>query len=383
LSLVDPVAKEVDAEVTWTEDGEQHVARFHSETLAKAPNKVVVADDRLTADDAYHFACEGMAMLWRGDFQNARQLLNAMARRADRKPPRSPSSPGESFLFHRQAQAQRARTLGMLLIEVGVDHQVALRRAPDLAAACSEALGPLSAPCIVSLRELLGMIGAHEWRRTGVEVKALAGRIHPHYGVFAPIRSEYVDLVARLPFAEPELAFDIGTGTGVLALILARRGVKHVVATDNEPRAIACARENIERLGFSERIEVLQTDLFPAGKADLLVCNPPWLPARPSSSLERAVFDPKSRMLLGFLNGAAAHLKQDGEAWLLLSDLAERLELRSRDELLTAIDRAGLRVLDRIDTRATHKKAREGNDLLAAARAGEVTSLFRLGHKDQ
>jgi hypothetical protein len=369
LSLVDPVAKEVDAEVTWTEDGEQHVARFHSETLAKAPNKVVVADDRLTADDAYHFACEGMAMLWRGDFQNARQLLNAMARRADRKPPRSPSSPGESFLFHRQAQAQRARTLGMLLIEVGVDHQVALRRAPDLAAACSEALGPLSAPCIVSLRELLGMIGAHEWRRTGVEVKALAGRIHPHYGVFAPIRSEYVDLVARLPFAEPELAFDIG--------------VKHVVATDNEPRAIACARENIERLGFSERIEVLQTDLFPAGKADLLVCNPPWLPARPSSSLERAVFDPKSRMLLGFLNGAAAHLKQDGEAWLLLSDLAERLELRSRDELLTAIDRAGLRVLDRIDTRATHKKAREGNDLLAAARAGEVTSLFRLGHKDQ
>ncbi len=383
MSLAEPLAKEIDAQVTWNEGGEQRVARFHSETLAKAPTRVVAADDRLTADDAYHFACEGTAMLWRGDFQNARQLLNAMARRADRKPPRTPGSPSESFLFHRQAQAQRARTLGMLLIEIGVDHQVALRRAPDVAAACSEALGPLEAPCIVSLRELLGMIGAHEWRRTGVEVKALAARIHPHYGVFAPIRNEYVDLVARLPFAEPELAFDIGTGTGVLALILARRGVKQVVATDNEPRAIACARENIERLGFADRIEVHNTDLFPEGKADLLVCNPPWLPARPSSSLERAVFDPKSRMLLGFLGGAAAHLKPDGEAWLLLSDLAERLGLRSRDQLLAAIDDAGLRVLDRIDTKATHKKAREGNDLLAAARAGEVTSLFRLGHKDQ
>ena len=86
---------------------------------------------------------------------------------------------------------------------------------------------------------------------------AVGLRIHPHYGVFAPIRSEYVDLVAKAPLpaavASPSIAFDIGTGTGVLAAVLARRGIERVVATDMDPRALACARENVERLGLARR----------------------------------------------------------------------------------------------------------------------------------
>ena len=53
------------------------------------------------------------------------------------------------------------------------------------------------------------------------------------------MRGEYLDLVAKAPLPSRELAFDIGTGTGVLAAILARRGVKRVVATDLDPRALA------------------------------------------------------------------------------------------------------------------------------------------------
>jgi methylase of polypeptide subunit release factors len=100
------------------------------------------------------------------------------------------------------------------------------------------------------LRELLGLIGAHEWRAKGVEVPAAGGRIHPHYGVFAPVRREYVDLVAHAPLpaatTKASVAFDIGTGTGVLAAVLARRGLARVIATDRDPRALACARANIE-----------------------------------------------------------------------------------------------------------------------------------------
>jgi len=57
-----------------------------------------------------------LALLWRGDFQNARQLLQAMARRADRKPHKAAPSPAEVFNYYRQAQSQRARILSMLLI---------------------------------------------------------------------------------------------------------------------------------------------------------------------------------------------------------------------------------------------------------------------------
>lgn len=376
--------------ISWNEAGEDKSARWRSESGTPPPKRVVIADDRMTADAAYRLACEGTALLWRGDFQNARQLLQAMARRADEKPSARKSkkiaaSAAEAFHLHRQAQSQRARTLGMLLIPFNADHSIPLRRAPDVHQACTDAYGPATEPYIASLRGLQGLIGAYEWRKNGVEIPALGARIHPHYGVFAPIRSEYIGLVNDAPLPRltttKSVAFDIGTGTGVLAAVLARRGIKRIVATDQDPRALACARENLTRLGLAAQVEVVQADLFPAGRASLVVCNPPWVPARPSSPLEHAVFDPESRMLLGFLNGLAAHLEPGGEGWLILSDLAEYLGLRTRAELLAAIDAAGLKVLGKIDVKPHHPRVSDTSDALHAARAAEITSLWRLTTK--
>jgi SAM-dependent methyltransferase len=376
--------------VRWTEGDQAHSARWRSERGAPPPRRVVIADDRMTADVAYGLACQGTALLWRGDFQNARQMLIALASRADRQsrkpkkpavPPAAPS-PLEVFNLHRQARSQRARTLGMLVLELDENYGIALRRAPDVRQACVEAYGPGDGPSVTSLRELLGLIGAHEWRSKGIEMPAIGGRIHPHYGVFAPIRREYVDLVAEAPlpasWSPSSVAFDIGTGTGVLAAVLARRGMRRVVATDQDPRALACARENLERLGLAKQVDVVQADLFPEGRAALVVCNPPWVPARPSSPLEHGIYDPDSRMLRAFLAGLAAHLEPGGEGWLILSDLAEHLGLRSRAELLGMFEVAGLKVVDRTDVRPKHPRASDETDALHAARAAEVTSLWRL-----
>lgn len=336
----------------------------------------------MKADIAYRLACEGTAILWRGDFQNARQMLAAMARRTKSRPKKQTSSavtaPAQAFHLHRMAQAQRARTLGMLLLPFAADHSIPLCRAPDLRQPCLEAFGPADGPYIASLRDLLGAIGAHEWRKKGVEIPALGARIHPHYGVFSPVRGEYVELLAQAPLPSLELAFDIGTGTGVLTAVLARRGLKRVVATDLDPRALTCARDNIARLGLADRVDIVQADLFPTGRAPLVVCNPPWIPARPSSSIEQSIYDPDSRMLRGFLQGLGAHLEPGGEGWLILSDLAEHLGLRSRAELLAAIEEGGLKVVDRIDARPVHRKAFDPTDPLHLARSAEVTSLWRL-----
>ncbi len=368
--------------ICWDEDGATHTARWHSEGGAPPPRRVVVADDRITADAAWRLACEGTGLLWRGDFQNARQLLQAMARRLDRKPRKAAAAgaaPAAAFHQYRMAQAQRARTLGMLLLPFADDYRLPLRRAPDVAQACSEAYGQATGPFVASLRELLGLIGAHEWRKQGVAIAALGERIHPHYGVFAPVRGEYLDLVAAAPLpAGCELAFDIGTGTGVLAAVLAKRGVERIVATDQDPRALACARENIARLGLATRVDIIDADLFPPGRASLVVCNPPWLPGRAGTPLERAVYDPDSRMLMGWIRGLADHLQPGGEGWLILSDLAEHLGLRSRDELLAAFAAAGLTVLGRSDVKPRHPRAMDPSDPLHAARAAEVTSIWRL-----
>ncbi len=374
-------------EVSWREDGESRSALWLSEGRAVSPGRVVVARDDIKADVAYQMACEGTALLWRGDYQNARQLLAAMGRRTERKRggarrrARS-SSRAEEFHRNRLAVAGKARILGMLLVEVEQDGSIRLRRAPDARDAVLEAHGPLPDPALVPLRELLGMIGAHQWRRRGIRVPALGARIHPHYGVFSPIRQEYVDLVARAPLPSRELAFDAGTGTGVLAALLAHRGVSKVIATDDEPRAVACARDNIERLGLTERVLVVQADLFPdkehAPRAPLIVLNPPWIPAKATTTLERAVYDPKGRTLQRFLNELPARLEPRGEAWLVLSDLAEILGLRRREDLLAAFERVGLRVEGRLDARPKHPRASDPSDPLHAYRRMETTSLWRL-----
>ena len=379
--------------LNWDENGKQRSASWLAESTP--PKRVVLADDTLAADTAYRLACEGTGLLWRGDFQNARLLLQAMMRRLDKPAKRktrgknqadAPVDPATGFHAHRLAQSQRARVLNALLIELKDDYSIALRRAPDLKQACNEAWGRGDGQNgVVPLRVLQGLIGAHEWRKNGVEMAALGGtdpRIHPHYGVFSPVRGEYVDLVAKTPLPAAlqtnPLAFDIGTGTGVLSAVLVRRGVERVVATDLSDRALSCAKDNLQRLELMGQVELLKTDVYPPGQAALVVCNPPWLPARPTSLLEQAVYDEGSQMLKGFLAGLASHLCPGGEGWLILSDLAEHLGLRTRAELQGWIDEAGLKVLGRVDTLPRHAKAQDATDPLHAARSAEVTSLWRL-----
>ena len=384
--------------IHWSDGEQSYSAKWHSEHVIAPHKKVVLADDTLTADIAYRLACEGTAMLYQGDFQNARQLLQALVRRVDKPSKKSTrvdrlakektKSAQDTFNLHRLAQSQRARILGMLLILINADHSISLRRAPDVAQACLEAYGKQSEPYVISLRELLGVISAHEWRKKGVPVLVRNDeeiRIHPHYGVFSPIRGEYIELVlkAQLPSAikQHSIAFDIGVGTGVLAVVLAIRELKKIIGTDQDERAIECAQDNVERLGLSSQIEILKTNLFPTEKAALIICNPPWLPARPSSSLEHAVYDPDSQMLKGFLDGLKAHLLPNGEGWLILSDLAEHLGLRTRAELLNWIEVADLKVLARLDTKPVHHKVFDKTDALHIARSKEVTSLWRLAAK--
>lgn len=382
----------------WEEGGQTQSAIWKSENGIAPHKKIQVVDDTLTADVAYRLACEGKAMLYRGDFQNAKQLLQALVRRVDRPSKKSTradrvakdknKSSLDVFNLYRLAQSQRARILGMILIQVNADHTIPLRRSPDVIQACMEAYGSQENAYVISLRELLGVISAHEWRKTGVQVLTRGEeeiRIHPHYGVFSPVRGEYIELVLKAPLPsvlkENSIAFDIGAGTGVLSVVLALRDIQKIIATDIDDRAITCAQENIRRLGLQSKVDICKANLFPEGRAALIVCNPPWLPARPSSSLERAVYDPNSQMVKGFLEKLNKHLLPNGEGWLIISDLAEHLGLRTREELLAWIEQAGLKVIARLDTEPTHPKTFDQANALHAARSKEVTSLWRLEQK--
>src|SRR5699024_10069014 len=220
---------------SWTDNGTAKSAGWPSENGAPPTARRQIARDALTANSALRRIRGGAGLLWRGDFPGARQLLTAIGRRADRRPlPKSLDLPGR-FRAHRAARAERAELLGGIVVVIEPDLRLALRRAPDLAGACREADGELSGPA-------LGPLNA-------------------------------------------------------LAAVLARRGAARVTATDLNPRAVACARENMRRLGLEQRVSVMEADLFPPGRADLIVCNPPWLPGAPTSALELGIYDEGSGML--------------------------------------------------------------------------------------
>ena len=268
----------------------------------------------------------------------------------------------------------------MLAVEIGAGFRLELPRAPDVRAALADVYGEENdTPFLLPLNRLLGFVGAHEWHKKGVDIPALGGRIHVPFGVFSPLRGEYLDLLMRaeLPLSF-QTAFDIGTGSGVLAALLAKRGLRRITATDNNPRALSCAGDNICRLGLQRQIGIEAADLFPEGCADLIVCNPPWLPAKPTSAVETALYDPDHAMLRGFLNGARSHLNGGGEVWLIMSDLAEHLGLRAADFLPRCFQTAGLSLIETLHIRPQHGKAVSTDDPLAFARNRETTFLYRL-----
>lgn len=204
--------------------------------------------------------------------------------------------------------------------------------------------------------------------------------------MFAPTRQDYLDLAAQAPLPSTAghlgaTAFDIGTGTGVLAALLVARGVRAVTATETQLRALACAHDNLERLGLSDVVELQHRDLFPPGRADLIVANPPWLPGTPASAAETGVYDRHGAMTTRFLRGLAEHLNPGGEAWLIQSTLAEHLGLRRPGHIAEIVDQAGLHVHglhERTPTTTSQQRTSNTDDPLHRARRHERIQLWRL-----
>lgn len=367
----------------------QDVETFHWPEVANAPrpSRLHPVDDRLNAKTALAHIKRGESLLYTGDWRNARQLLAALGRRLKPKAGLQKGSASEAFRAERQQRSREHALLSRVVIALSPSLEIPLPHAPDLREPLREVLGPTEGPVLLPLRMLLGVQGAAGWTRSGVEVPGLKGRIHPRYGVYLPTRPDYLELLLEVTdLASGRTVLDIGTGTGVLSFVLLQHGAVRAVGVDVDPRAVACAAENAERLGLSGRFAALEGTLYEVpleahlegGRAEVVVCNPPWLPEAPKTRLDRAVYDGEGAMLRGFLAGLGAHLTPNGRGLLLLSDLAVRLGLRESGWLEARFSEAGLVVEAVHERSASHPKARDTSDPLHAARAAEVTRLYVL-----
>ncbi|MCX6537417.1 MAG: peptide chain release factor N(5)-glutamine methyltransferase [Acidobacteria bacterium] len=94
---------------------------------------------------------------------------------------------------------------------------------------------------------------------------------------------------------------DIGTGSGCLAIALARwLPSAHVIATDMSAAALAIAARNVVRHDVQDRVTLVRCDLLDAtaGPFDLIVSNPPYVPAADLASLQPEILDYEPRLAL-------------------------------------------------------------------------------------
>ena len=171
---------------------------------------------------------------------------------------------------------------------------------------------------------------AHAWRlyEDGVHLAVLGHRLHPYYGTYLPRRTAHLELFATWlsGWKGPRrTAIDVGTGSGVLALMLAKAGVAHVIATDVNPNACESVRREIARRPTPPPIEVRDGDLLGEGHeatVDLVVFNPPWTPGPTDTPLDRALHYDES-LFARFFDQAHARVSAEGRVVLVFSNMVE------------------------------------------------------------
>ena len=187
---------------------------------------------------------------------------------------------------------------------------------------------------------LMGLANAWQYFEGGVRFPFLAppvlsGPVRPFYGVYAyphPV-THFEMLIEWLQncSSRPTNALDLGTGCGVVALVLRQlAGIPDIVATDVSPNAVYGAQEEFKRHGIVG-FKVLCSDLFEGlegQRFDLVVFNPPWLPLPTPSANEprRTVLDLGNfyppDLFRRFFEGLPEVLNPGGRAVVLFSNHA-------------------------------------------------------------
>lgn len=369
--------------------------QWKSQALTCPPASLIALKSPICAKKAYKLLSRGVGILWEGDYHCGKSFLSMISKHvkgiASANKDKS-ANLKSIFLQNRMDQASYVGIISRLIVRVNPGCSLAhLTRAPNLSDALQAAHGVNKSDYYLPLREVLGAIGSWEWCKKGIFVPLLNDKIFPQYGVFCPtVRNDYIELMSTVAInSNVKLAYDIGVGTGVLSALLLKRGVSRVVATDVSDRALACASLNLSRLRLQDRVLLTKGNVFPnvndiawRDKPDLIICNPPWMPCAPSSSLlDEAIYDNESSMLMTYLNGIPHYLGPDEncEAFLIMSDLPERIGLRSQNELVDLVHSANLEIIEKIEaTPCENPKRINETDQLSSARKDEVTSLWRL-----
>jgi tRNA1Val (adenine37-N6)-methyltransferase len=139
---------------------------------------------------------------------------------------------------------------------------------------------------------------------------------------------------------------DIGTGTGLLSLMVAQRNELQIDAVEIDPDASGQAKENVQETPWKQRIVVFNEDLLsfdPQKKYDYIICNPPFYEKELASGLVKKNTAHHSQYLTiaQVLNFIKKHLSEDGSFYLMYP-------FKRKEEVEKMLIKTGLYVTDQV-----------------------------------
>lgn len=150
--------------------------------------------------------------------------------------------------------------------------------------------------------------------------RGLKIKLHPQ--VYEPAEDTFL-LAENLKVKEGDVALDVGTGTGIIALLMAKKA-KFVLGVDINPIAVELAKENA-RLNGITNVEFRQSDLFEnvEGEFDIITFNAPYLPGEPEEPIDLALVGGESgrEVLDRFLEEFPNYLKENGVVQIVQSSI--------------------------------------------------------------
>lgn len=132
-----------------------------------------------------------------------------------------------------------------------------------------------------------------------------------------------------IPVKKGEDVWDIGTGTGLIALAAKKKGAGYVLATDLNPAAVRNAKENSRLLKL--KLDVRQADVFGniKKKFDLITFNPPFTDKKAGEIHDMSFWDKDHKTVKRFFAGIGNHLKPRGRAFIAWSSFGKVLILKN------------------------------------------------------
>ncbi len=166
--------------------------------------------------------------------------------------------------------------------------------------------------------------------------KGLKLKLHPQ--VYEPAEDTFL-LAENLAVRKGDIALDMGTGTGIIALLMAQKA-EYVLGVDINPIAVRLARENAELNGIMN-VDFRLSDLFENidGKFDLITFNAPYLPGKPKELIDFALVGGVNgrEVLDRFIEEVELHLKPGGRVQIVQSSIT------GVDETLQKLENAGFK----------------------------------------